>query len=390
MDFEYWYFVFVPVLFFAGWFCRGLDQRQRDDTTNLPEAYSHGLSLLLTGETDKAIDTFVEVVRIDPDLVDLHHVLGNLFRERGEFERAIRLHRHLYNRADLSKEERTRALKELAQDYIRAGFFDRAEAAFRRLSEMPSEHLYALRSLLEIYVTEHEWAAAIETARLLETQAGESHSAEIAHFYCERIDLALKRKNLEEATLLVGKALEREDATPRVGITAARVALAAGNGKEAVAHWERVAERFPEYLPIFVGPLADAMTAQGDEAGAVTLLRDACEKTRSIDAMEAALSRVRKLGDAGSAEAQKIVTGMLHARPSLLAFNALVQLKHEEDPSDEQTKMLASLLEKHARRLSRYQCRKCGFLASRFNWHCLGCGSWDSFPPRRIEDGKKA
>ena len=132
------------------------------------------------------------------------------------------------------------------------------------------------------------------------------------------------------------------------------------------------------------------MTAQGDEAGAVTLLRDACEKTRSIDAMEAALSRVRKLGDAGSAEAQKIVTGMLHARPSLLAFNALVQLKHEEDPSDEQTKMLASLLEKHARRLSRYQCRKCGFLASRFNWHCLGCGSWDSFPPRRIEDGKKA
>lgn len=79
MDFEYWYFVFVPVLFFAGWFCRGLDQRQRDDATNLPEAYSHGLSLLLNGETDKAIDTFVEVVRIDPDLVDLHHCLATCF-----------------------------------------------------------------------------------------------------------------------------------------------------------------------------------------------------------------------------------------------------------------------------------------------------------------------
>ena len=388
MDFEYWYFVFVPVLFFAGWFCRGLDQRQRDDATNLPEAYSHGLSLLLNGETDKAIDTFVEVVRIDPDLVDLHHVLGNLFRERGEFERAIRLHRHIYNRADLSKEERTRALKELAQDYIRAGFFDRAEAAFRRLSEMPSEHLYALRSLLEIYVTEHEWAAAIETARLLETQAGESHASEIAHFYCERIDVALKQKNIEEAKLLVEKALERDDATPRVGITAARVALASGNSKEAVAHWERVADKFPEYLPIIVGPLADALSSLGDAAGAAALLKDACEKTRSIDAMEAALTRVNKLE--GVAEASGIAMWMLQNRPSLLALNALVQLKHTEHPEDEQMSLLASLLEKHARRLSRYQCRKCGFLASHFNWHCLGCGSWDSFPPRRIEDGKKA
>lgn len=388
MDFEYWYFVFVPVLFFAGWVCRGLDQRQRDDAANLPEAYSHGLSLLLNGETDKAIDTFVEIVRIDPDLVDLHHVLGNLFRERGEFERAIRLHRHLYNRADLTKEERTRALKELAQDYIRAGFFDRAEAAFRRLSEMPSEHLYALRSLLEIYVTEHEWAAAIETARLLETQAGESHATEIAHFYCERIDLALKARALDEAKLLIVKALERKEATPRVGITAARVALAEGDAKGAVEYWEGVAAQFPEYLPIIVGPLADAMTQLGDQAGAVQLLKDACEKTRSIDAMEAALARISKLE--GEAAAMHIASDMLKNRPSLLALNALVQLKRNEQPDDEQTKLLATLLEKHARRLSRYQCRKCGFLASRFNWHCLGCGSWDSFPPRRIEDGKKA
>lgn len=104
--------------------------------------------------------------------------------------------------------------------------------------------------------------------------------------------------------------------------------------------------------------------------------------------MEAALTRVNKLE--GVAEASGIAMRMLQNRPSLLALNALVQLKHTEHPEDEQMSLLASLLEKHARRLSRYQCRKCGFLASHFNWHCLGCGSWDSFPPRRIEDGKKA
>ncbi len=387
MDFELWYLVLVPLLFAAGWLCRGIDLRQHADDGNAPEVYSKGVSLLLAGETDKAIDAFIEAVRLDPERTEFHHVLGDLFRRRGEFERAIRLHRSLYNRADISKEERARALKELAEDYIKAGFFDRAEAAFRRLSEEPSEHLYALRRLLGIYVTEHEWASATETARLLETRAGENHTEEIAHFYCERIEGAVKAKRFEEADLLVEKARSYFKATPRVGIAAGAARIAQGDVQGAVDIWHRTAEAFPDYLPIMVGPLADAMSKLGDKAGAVSLLKDACDSSRTIDAMEAALTRIAAWEGAPAAE--EIAVKVLQEHPSLSAFNALVQLKSQADPNDEQTKLLAGLLGRHARRFSRYQCRKCGFLASNFSWHCLGCGSWDSFPPRRIEDIKR-
>ena len=68
MEFDYWYLIFVPVLFFAGWWCRGWDQQQRGEAAKVPEVCSRGLALLLDGAPDKAIDAFIEVVRVDPEL----------------------------------------------------------------------------------------------------------------------------------------------------------------------------------------------------------------------------------------------------------------------------------------------------------------------------------
>ena len=207
MEFDLWYLVALPALFAAGWLCRGFDRRQRSEKTQLPEHFTRGVALLLDDEPDKAIDVLVEACRLDPDLIELHHMLGKLFRRRGEFERAIRLHLHLVNRSDLSDADRTKALSELAEDYFAAGLFDRAEAEYRKLSEVPSEHLGALRRLLTIYTIEHEWESAIDTVRAVEAQTGEDHRLETAHFYCERIEVALRSKRLEEASKLVAEVL---------------------------------------------------------------------------------------------------------------------------------------------------------------------------------------
>ena len=120
MELELWYLIAVPALFVAGWWLRGLDQRQRDNERR-PETYYKGINLLLNEQPDKAIDAFIEVVKLDPETIELHHALGNLFCRRGEFDRAIRIHNHLLNRADLPAQERSLALFELANDYLKAG-----------------------------------------------------------------------------------------------------------------------------------------------------------------------------------------------------------------------------------------------------------------------------
>ena len=116
MEFELWYLVVLPLVFAAGWFGRGFESRMRAaDNAALPHSYFRGLNLLLNDQHDKAIDAFIEVVKLDPETIELHHALGNLFRRRGEFDRAVRIHTHLLNRADLPARERSRALAELGR-----------------------------------------------------------------------------------------------------------------------------------------------------------------------------------------------------------------------------------------------------------------------------------
>ena len=135
MDFDLqWLLIGLPLAFGLGWVASRLDLRQlkreRDDS---PRAYFKGLNLLLNEQQDKAIDAFIEAVQNDPDTTELHFALGNLFRRRGEFERAVRVHQHLLDRADLKGKDRDRAQLALAQDYMKAGLFDRAESAWRAL-----------------------------------------------------------------------------------------------------------------------------------------------------------------------------------------------------------------------------------------------------------------
>lgn len=386
MQFELWYLIAVPVLFAAGWLSRGLESRQQSERDQLPECYSRGVSLLLGDEPDRAVESFTEAVRLDPETTELQLVLGRLYRRRGDFTRAVRLHRHLCNREDISGSERLEAMRELALDYFTAGLYDRAEATYRHLSETPSTYLEAQKKLLEIYVIEHEWQRAVDTALAIEVRAGENRSAEIAHYYCELAEGALLAKNFGLAQEYVDHAMERGEATPRVDIVAGRVSTALGNRDDALRHWRRVTQRHPEYLPLVLGGIADALDASGDRENALMLLRNALEENQTVDVLEAALTRLSVWENPTAAE--EAARTMLSRHPSLSAFNALLQLQAKANPEDEKLKLLSQLMSRHARRFARYRCSHCGFLASSFSWRCLGCGHWDSFPPRRIEDQK--
>jgi lipopolysaccharide assembly protein B len=127
MEFEYWWLLAIPLFFGLGWAAargeRRLDTRTPETLSN---AYFKGLNFLLNEQNDKAIDAFVEVVRIEPEAIELHFALGALFRRRGETERAIRVHQNLAERGDLDADQSAHALYERGQDFLNAGLIDRA------------------------------------------------------------------------------------------------------------------------------------------------------------------------------------------------------------------------------------------------------------------------
>src|SRR5215204_4406517 len=121
MDFDLsWVLLGLPIAFVLGWLASRFDLRQlRLENRQAPKAYFRGLNFLLNEQQDQAIDAFIEAVQNDPDTTELHFALGNLFRRRGEFERAVRVHEHLLGRADLKAADRARAQQALAHDYMK-------------------------------------------------------------------------------------------------------------------------------------------------------------------------------------------------------------------------------------------------------------------------------
>ena len=120
MEIEYWWLLGLPLFFALGWMAARIDIRHLlSESRVLPISYFKGLNFLLNEQPDKAIEAFIEVVKVDPQTIELHFALGSLFRRRGEVERAIRMHQNLVARSDLGKDQKTLALYELAQDYLK-------------------------------------------------------------------------------------------------------------------------------------------------------------------------------------------------------------------------------------------------------------------------------
>jgi lipopolysaccharide biosynthesis regulator YciM len=193
VDFEAWWLIFVPLLFGLGWLAARFDIKQMlSETRNLPDSYFKGLNFLLNEEPDRAIDAFVEVAKLDSETTELHFALGSLFRRRGEMERAIRVHQSLLFRSDLPLAQRDHAQHELAQDYLKAGMLDRAEEAFAVLKQTAFA-LPALRALIRIYESEHDWGRAIDAVDSLRTLVDEP-VPQLVHYHCEQAQAALAIK----------------------------------------------------------------------------------------------------------------------------------------------------------------------------------------------------
>ena len=172
MEIELWWLLALTVLFFAlGWIAARIDIKHLlRESRALPLSYFRGLNFLLNEQPDKAIESFIEVVKVDPQTIDLHFALGNLFRRQGEIDRAIRMHQNLLDRPDLAADKRQLAVFELAQDFHRAGLLDRAEELFSKLDGSPFE-VQSLGFLLQIFEQEKDWQKAINVTRRMEALA---------------------------------------------------------------------------------------------------------------------------------------------------------------------------------------------------------------------------
>ena len=389
MEFDLqWLLIGLPVAFALGWMASRFDLKQlKREREDAPRAYFKGLNLLLNEQQDKAIDAFIEAVQNDPDTTELHFALGNLFRRRGEFERAVRVHQHLLGRSDLKAGDRDRAQRALAQDYMKAGLFDRAEAAWQVL-EGSSFDGEARLALLSLYERSRDWQRAAEVARQLEAAGTGSFASRIAHYECE----------LAEAADAAGLPLEAEAAlqlarlaapkAPRPALLSGHRLLRAGEAAGAVQAWDTLRQLNPAAF-LLVAPdyarAALAASAAGDAKASNTAHAALTATLEQLPALE--LVQALEVLEAPDDPARlPRLLAFLKQQPNLSGAQRLLALPPEALTA-EAWELLRAAIKRSAGPMQRYRCAACGFEAQHYFWQCPGCLSWDSYPTQKLDAG---
>jgi lipopolysaccharide biosynthesis regulator YciM len=387
---ENWFWLLLPIAALGGWLmaarCTGKSGSRADSM--LGSEYIKGLNYLLNEQQDKAIDVFIHMLEVNSDTVETHLALGNLFRKRGEADRAIRIHQNLVARTNLSNEQRTDALLELAQDYMKAGLFDRAEGLFRELIESNVHLSSVLPLLLDIYQQEKDWDNAIAVAEQMGFIGEQSARAVIAQFYCELAENARARVDADEALRLLGKASEYNPHCARASLIRGQIARQKGDYQAALTAYEQVVGRDIELLPEILDDMEECHAALDSTHAMIPYLQKAISQYAGISPVLALAGIISR--EQGDQQAADYIAGELGKRPSVRGLARFIDLNLSGSSGSARDNLLIlkNMTDQLLENKPVYKCNDCGFTGKALHWQCPGCKHWNSIKPIHGVEGE--
>jgi len=387
------FFIFIfllPVAWYFGY--RNGKQREVGKSSGrqhgLSKTYFTGLNYLLNEESDKAIDTFVSMLEIDSETVETHLALGNLFRKRGEVNRAIRIHQNLIARPSLSSRDRKLALLELGFDYMAAGLLDRAENIFKELISDPEHKNASLSQLLIIYQQTKDWEQAISVAGKWQSPMSENTKNQISHFYCELAEEALKKQLYRETLDSIKKAFQIDPLCVRATLLSARIHYSKGRYKQALKCYTDLTKQDIAFLPEAMDTLIECYVQLNDQKGLLDFLNDALKKGGGVSSILAYADILQS--QHGDKKAAEFIASQMDQHPSIKGLLKLIDLhiEHASESAKPSLKMLQDVVSKLLKDKPIYHCDHCGFDSKTLFWQCPSCKYWGSVKPIQGIEGE--
>jgi lipopolysaccharide assembly protein B len=387
-ELEYWWLLVLPLFFTLGWIAARVDIKQLiSESTTLPAAYFKGLNFLISDQHNKAVDAFSEAMQANTDSLELHFALGSLFRRTGETDRAINMHLNLLDKKELTPNQKNAVKAELAQDYLKAGLFDRAEELFKGLDDTRYRQP-ALHSLQEIYVREREWTRAIETATELERLSGVPFRREIAQYYCELAMNDMIAQKQDAARNHLHEALDANKNCVRANVLLGDLEASTGAHQAAISHWKRIEFQQPEYLGLIAGKMLKSYRANDQLNQGLAQLNNYLE-TYKLPSLMSTLYEAT-LAEEGAEKAAKLARNELIRQPSLTTLDQLLQARAMADETKKQSgnqdiQLMQQTVRNAIGNRTAYHCDQCGFRAKQHHWQCPACNAWESLPAEPSE-----
>ncbi len=377
-----WLFFLLPIAAVSGWVSARSHYKKRADKTRDPftRDYFKGINYLLNEQPDKAIDLFIRLLEVNSETVETHLALANLFRRRGETDRAIRIHQNLIARPTLTAEQRNQALTELGLDYMSAGVLDRAEQLFLELLANPATPTEALTQLLRIYQQEKKWPQAIEMAQKIQGQTQKPMGQYIAQFYCELAEqeLTVSPHNVHP---IIKQAYAYDKNCIRASLIEAQLLIRENNLRKAVKVLKQIEQQDPQFLPEALPVMKQCYEDLGNLNAFNNYLQTLLKHHPSRDSIRIMLTSVIHQ-QFGEQAAQDYLYKQLQYYPSIEGLHTLLslgQLSH-----DMLTPLVTEITANLTQYNRRYTCQHCGFSGKTMHWLCPGCKQWGTVRPTEI------
>lgn len=386
------FFLLLPVAAFYGWYMgvRSVHQKNQKKGNKLSRDYVKGLNFLLSEQPDKAVDHFIALLEVDNETIETHLALGNLFRQRGEVERAIRIHQNLIARPALTREQRDLALLQLGKDFYQSGLFDRSEEIFIQLKQSPEYREVAFENLLRIYQQLKEWKDAVLVAETLnKLSKGKTNRRTLSYLYCSLAEQLKKTSEEKQKIKLYQKALAVFPRCIRATIALSDYYEQQNKPEKALQTLQSIPEVDIDFTEVILDKLLALHQQLGSEkelisylyhvvslgggASAVVLLSKLIAKYQSID------------------KAQAFMLQELRRNPTMKGFNHLMTYHlrlAESENEKESLSFLRKLVSEQIMLRPQYRCQKCGYSSKKLFWLCPSCRSWGRIKPIRGLDGE--
>ncbi|MEM7026869.1 MAG: lipopolysaccharide assembly protein LapB [Pseudomonadota bacterium] len=376
------FWLLLPVAAISGWWLgTRKDKKQQKQATAIYPEYFKGLNFVLNEQPDKAIEVFIRMLEVDSETVETHLALGNLFRRRGEVDRAIRIHQNLIARPTLNKEQRAQALLELGKDYMRLGLLDRAEGLFLELVESELYLRQAYQELLEIYQQEKDWQKAIAIGRKLELVSGKQLDPVIAQFYCELADLSFTEGNMRVVKDHVRRAFSFDSNCVRASLLEASMYQQTGKEKLAIRSFKKIESQDSDYLTEILQPMYECYRHLDRVDEFIDYLRMLVNIYGGISALLLLTQLIAERE--GDNAAIRFISEELKSRPTVKGVDKLIEytLAKSQGETHEHLSAIKELTGQLIENRAKYKCHNCGFDAKLLHWQCPSCKSWATLKP---------
>ncbi len=382
---DIWLPVIIFLALFSGWLLGRSSKSKspgstQNDFNNCSEYYIQGLNYLLANKSDKAIELFVDLVKVDRDTIETHLALGNLFRSKGEVDRAIKIHQNLIARPNLDQSQRVMALSELAEDYQKAGLLDRAENLYKELVQINPQNADAHRQLLDLYCMEKSWHEARDVARVLVELNDPDARLILSHCYCELAQQLLNSGNLRMAREQLDLALQTDSRCTRASLLLIEVHIKNNELNRAGKLFDQLIEPNAQQIELLIPAARELLLNHGSTKRYQEFLLNQYQKLAvsplAVELLESYL--------AGDQHEQLIgfIKQALKQSASLDVFEfAMRYFKAYPQYLDDTWPDLTSQFKEIKNKRVAYTCNICGYGSQSLFWNCPSCKSWASLKP---------